>query len=127
MTRIRGTDMLFTKPLPGLAFRVPGPGVAAVGTSATAGAMSKHRRMTVPYYTIAPAPMLREMTVTGICGASSKDSFPPVRARHSAILALGVSVGVPLYVCLLPKADISSRPSLHRGYGPVGPSQSNRF
>ncbi len=34
---------------------------------------------------------------------------------------------VPLYVCLLPKADISSRPSLHRGYGPLGPSHRNRF
>ncbi len=46
--------------------------------SATARTMGKHRRMTAWYYTIAPAPMLREMTVTGMCGASLKVPLPPV-------------------------------------------------
>ncbi len=80
--------------------------------------MGKHRRMTASYYTIAPAHMLREMTVTGNCGASLKDSFPPVRGWRGAILASGVSVGGCRFPALRPALKRRNRQIA--GAGPDG-------
>ena len=88
-----------------------------------ATAVGKHRRITAWYYTIAPAHMLREMAVTGNCGASSKDSFPPVRARHGAILASGVSVGAASWCSGTALKRRNPRCGAHRGHinGFAGP------